>query len=101
MMPRLRVNVRGVYVIWYRDVIRFWRARMRIVASLGQPVLFLLIFGNGLAASFSGPPTERLEGADTPRPDHLRSRSAASGSAGVGRRASLRGAGHRGRRLRR
>jgi ABC-2 type transport system permease protein len=48
MMPWLRANARGIYTIWYRDVLRFWRDRSRIIASLGQPVLFLLIFGNAL-----------------------------------------------------
>lgn len=50
MMPWLRADARGIYTIWYRDVIRFWRDRSRIVASLGQPVLFLLIFGTALGS---------------------------------------------------
>ncbi len=48
MRSWLQANARGIYTIWYRDVIRFWRDRSRILASLGQPVLFLLIFGNAL-----------------------------------------------------
>src|SRR5581483_3204183 len=50
MMPWLRADARGIYTIWYRDVIRFWRDRSRIVASLWQPVLFLLIFGTALGS---------------------------------------------------
>jgi len=42
-------NLKGIYTIWYRDVIRFSRNRARIVASLGQPLLFLFVFGAGLS----------------------------------------------------
>jgi ABC-2 type transport system permease protein len=51
--PR-RVTVplaQAVYIIWYRDVIRFWRDRVRLVMSLAQPVLYLAIFGVGLSSS--------------------------------------------------
>jgi hypothetical protein len=53
------VNVRGaslraVYIIWYRDVIRYWRDRWRLGASLAQPLLFLILFGTGLSSSLRG-----------------------------------------------
>ncbi len=41
----------AVYIIWYRDLIRFWRDRVRLVMSLAQPVLYLAIFGVGLSSS--------------------------------------------------
>ncbi len=44
--------LRAVYTIWLREVIRFFRERARIVGMLGQPLLYLLIVGNGLAATF-------------------------------------------------
>jgi ABC-2 type transport system permease protein len=44
----------AIYVIWYRDLIRFWRDRARLVASLAQPLLYLLIFGTGLSSALSG-----------------------------------------------
>lgn len=47
-------NLKAVYTIWSRDVLRFSRDRARIVASLGQPLLFLFIFGNGLSPAISG-----------------------------------------------
>lgn len=53
-MDRIRRNVKGIYVIWYRDVLRFLRDRMRIVSSLAQPLLFLFVFGDGLAPAMSG-----------------------------------------------
>jgi len=46
-------NLRAIYAIWLRDVIRFKRDKYRIVSSLAQPVLFLFVFGNGLARGLS------------------------------------------------
>jgi ABC-2 type transport system permease protein len=54
MNARLRADLRGIYIIWYRDVLRFARDRARIVGALGQPVLFLFIFGSGLRATMGG-----------------------------------------------
>jgi ABC-2 type transport system permease protein len=49
-----RATLRAIYIIWYRDVLRYSRDRMRLIASLAQPLLFLLIFGTGLSASLRG-----------------------------------------------
>ena len=43
--------VQAVYIIWYRDLIRFSRDRVRLLTSLAQPVLYLAIFGVGLSSS--------------------------------------------------
>jgi ABC-2 type transport system permease protein len=43
----------AVYIIWYRDLLRFWRDRTRLAASLAQPLLYLLIFGVGLSSSLA------------------------------------------------
>lgn len=53
-MQRLRRNLKGIYTIWYRDVLRFVRDRTRMIASLGQPLLFLFVFGGGLSPAMSG-----------------------------------------------
>lgn len=45
-----RHDVRAVKVVLYRELIRFWQDRMRIVVMLVQPVLFLFILGSGLAS---------------------------------------------------
>ena len=34
-------TLRAIYIIWYRDILRYWRDRWRLVASLAQPLLFL------------------------------------------------------------
>jgi len=41
-------NLRGVYTIWYRDLLRFWHDKMRMVSSITLPLLFLFVFGSGL-----------------------------------------------------
>lgn len=50
-LPR---NLAAAYTIWQRDLLRFLRNRARIFASLGQPLLFLFVFGAGLAPAMSG-----------------------------------------------
>ncbi len=51
---RAWATLRAIYIVWYRDVLRFWRDRMRIVAALAQPLLFLVVFGTGLSSSLGG-----------------------------------------------
>src|SRR6266567_683374 len=48
--------IAAVLVIWYRDVLRFSRDRARLLVSLAQPLLYLLVFGVGLSASLGGGP---------------------------------------------
>src|SRR5207248_153319 len=49
-------SLRAIYIIWYRAILRYWRDRWRLVASLAQPLLFLIVFGSGLSSSLgSGP----------------------------------------------
>ncbi|NQT31929.1 MAG: ABC transporter permease [Deltaproteobacteria bacterium] len=44
-------NLWGIYTIWYRDLLRFWRDKARMVTSLAFPLLFLVVFGSGLSGS--------------------------------------------------
>ena len=46
--------MRAIWIVWWRDVIRFWRDRARLVASFAQPLLYLVIFGSGLSAALGG-----------------------------------------------
>ena len=43
-------NLRGVYTIWYRDILRFWHDKMRMISSITFPLLFLFVFGSGLSS---------------------------------------------------
>ncbi len=42
-----------IYTMWRRDLLRYIRDRSRIIASLGQPILFLFVFGAGLSHAIS------------------------------------------------
>lgn len=42
----------AVYILWLRQVKRYLRSRSRIVASLGQPLLFLVALGLGFGPIF-------------------------------------------------
>jgi ABC-2 type transport system permease protein len=44
-------NLRGIYTIWYRDILRFWHDKARMIGSLVFPILFLFVFGSGLRSS--------------------------------------------------
>lgn len=46
---------KGIYIIWYRDLLRFWRNKTRVITGLSFPLLWLLIFGNGISSSLSLP----------------------------------------------
>jgi len=52
-MSALWRNLKAIEIVWYRDILRYLRDWVRIVTSLMQPLLFLFIFGSGLASSFS------------------------------------------------
>jgi ABC-2 type transport system permease protein len=41
------INKAAVYVLWVRELKRFWRAKSRVVGSLGMPLFFLAFLGLG------------------------------------------------------
>jgi ABC-2 type transport system permease protein len=41
-----------IYILWLRELKRYTRSRAQIVASLGQPLLYLLVLGFGLGPVF-------------------------------------------------
>jgi ABC-2 type transport system permease protein len=47
----------GVLALWRREVLRFVRQRSRVIGALAQPVVFWLLLGGGLSASFRPPGT--------------------------------------------
>ena len=42
----------AIYILWLRELKRYSRSRAQIVASLGQPMLYLLVLGFGLSPVF-------------------------------------------------
>ena len=41
-----------IYILWLREVKRYLRSRPQILASLGQPLMYLLVLGFGLSPVF-------------------------------------------------
>jgi ABC-2 type transport system permease protein len=50
----LRDDVRAAKMVWKRELIRYYRNRVRIVTSLAQPILFLFVLGAGLSPIIKG-----------------------------------------------
>jgi len=42
----------AIYILWLRQLKRYFRSRSRIIGSLGQPILFLVALGFGLSSTF-------------------------------------------------
>ena len=47
----------AIYILWLREVKKYSRSRVQIIASLGQPLLYLLVLGFGL-----GPVYQKADG---------------------------------------
>lgn len=41
-----------IYILWLRQLKRYWRSKPRMVGSLGQPLLFLLALGYGMGSVY-------------------------------------------------
>ncbi len=46
-------EVEVVYALWKREAIKWFREPQRIIASIAQPIIWLLIFGYGLGSAVS------------------------------------------------
>ena len=47
-----------VATIWWREIIRFYRQRSRLFSAIAQPLVFWILIGSGLSASFQPTQTE-------------------------------------------
>lgn len=51
-----RTNTRraftGLYIVWLRDIKRFWRDTPRRIGAFVQPLIYLFLLGTGLQAAF-------------------------------------------------
>lgn len=45
----------AIYTIWYRNVLKYFRMKSRIIGSLGMPFFFLVIIGFGLNSAIQVP----------------------------------------------
>ena len=48
MAGSLRQALRGIWGIAYRELLRFARERSRLASSLGMPIIFMIVFSEGL-----------------------------------------------------
>lgn len=48
----MKIEFEAVYIVWLREVKRYFRAKERIISSLAMPILWFLIFGIGMGSSF-------------------------------------------------
>jgi ABC-2 type transport system permease protein len=55
-------TLKSIGILWYREVLRYWRDRARIVSSLGAPFFFLFVFGSGLTPAMGGLAPDELAG---------------------------------------
>lgn len=45
------MSLRGIYAIWWREMVIFFREKPRVISAIVNPLLWLFIFGGGLGAS--------------------------------------------------
>jgi ABC-2 type transport system permease protein len=50
----MRFNLGDVYTIWLREMKRLVRSKSRLLASMAQPILWLVLFGTAFDSMFSG-----------------------------------------------
>lgn len=43
--------LRTMYIIWYREILRIWRDKLRLLGSFVFPMLFFVMLGGGLTGS--------------------------------------------------
>jgi ABC-2 type transport system permease protein len=53
--PRRHPTALAVWALAWRELVRFFRQRTRVVGAVGQPVIFWVLFGAGLRGSFKPP----------------------------------------------
>ena len=49
----MRSKLYPIYILWLRQIKRYFRSKSRIIGSLGQPILFLVALGFGLSSTFA------------------------------------------------
>lgn len=47
-----KVGMQVIYILWHRQMVRYFRSRSRVLGAIGQPILFLLALGYGLGAVY-------------------------------------------------
>ncbi len=45
--------MKEIYIIWLREMIRYWRTKHRLISSLAMPLIWLVLFGSGMKSAFA------------------------------------------------
>ena len=45
--------MKKIYYLWVRQIKKYWRSKPRLIGTLAQPIVFLLMFGYGFGGTFS------------------------------------------------
>ena len=45
--------MKKIYYLWLRQIKKYWRSKPRLIGTLAQPVVFLLMFGYGFGNTFA------------------------------------------------
>jgi len=53
--PQANYFALPAFTLWWREMVRFFRQRDRVMGALGTPLVFWLLLGSGLGKSFSAP----------------------------------------------
>lgn len=52
-MISIQRYLRVIWILWWRDLLHYWRNRTRAIVGLTMPMLWLFIFGGGITNSLS------------------------------------------------
>jgi ABC-2 type transport system permease protein len=53
--PQANYFALPAFTLWWREMVRFFRQRDRVMGALGTPLVFWLLLGSGLGKSFNAP----------------------------------------------
>ena len=53
--PQANYFALPAFTLWWREMVRFFRQRDRVMGALGTPLVFWLLLGSGLGKSLSAP----------------------------------------------
>lgn len=48
----IKKAINTVYTMWYREMLKFWRSKSRIIGALSTPLTFMVFLGPGLISGF-------------------------------------------------
>jgi ABC-2 type transport system permease protein len=58
----MRISAGDIYTIWLREMKRLIRSKSRMIASLAQPILWLVLFGTAFDSMFAGAASTGMPG---------------------------------------